>query len=102
MVFHKGLDAYGKPPEDIRNMYKKYQRMKPSDLYTDKTVVDFERGLTEGQKCHVEKTQSHNSEDRKTVRNTSHCREGFISCNDSFNIANAACITSYYEHSEMP
>ncbi|KAL2354822.1 alkylated DNA repair protein AlkB [Cryomyces antarcticus] len=42
MVFHKGLDAYGKPPEDIRNMYKKYQRMKPSDLYTDKTVVDFE------------------------------------------------------------
>lgn len=39
-------DAYQKPPEQIRAVYKKYQKLSPASLAADMEIVDFERGLT--------------------------------------------------------
>lgn len=39
-------DAHQKPPEQIRAVYKKYQKMSPASLADDMEIVDFERGLS--------------------------------------------------------
>ncbi|OCK84658.1 hypothetical protein K432DRAFT_107599 [Lepidopterella palustris CBS 459.81] len=44
------LDPYEKPPDHIRNVYKKYQKMKLKDLDQDVDIIDFARGLSDGQK----------------------------------------------------
>nr|POF04577.1 alpha-ketoglutarate-dependent dioxygenase abh1 [Quercus suber] len=36
-----GLDAYARPPEDIRLIYKKYQTANVKHLQTDRDLVDF-------------------------------------------------------------
>jgi len=35
------LDPHQRPPEGIRNVYKKYQKMKPKDLEEDQNIVDL-------------------------------------------------------------
>ncbi|EAT79378.2 hypothetical protein SNOG_13051 [Parastagonospora nodorum SN15] len=37
----QGLDPHQRPPENIRNVYKKYQKMKAKDLDTDADLVDL-------------------------------------------------------------
>ena len=39
------LDPHERPPEHIRNAYKKYQRMKSQDLNEDPAILDVERHL---------------------------------------------------------
>jgi hypothetical protein len=41
----ESLDPYQRPPEGIRNVYKRYQKMKPQDLSQDPDIVDLERDL---------------------------------------------------------
>ena len=40
------LDPHERPPEHIRNVYKKYQRMKSQDLDEDPAMLDVERRLS--------------------------------------------------------
>lgn len=42
-------DAHTKPPEEIRAIYKKYQKSSPPSLAADTEIIDFERGLTHEQ-----------------------------------------------------
>ena len=37
------LDPHERPPEHIRNVYKKYQKMKSHQLDTDDAILDLER-----------------------------------------------------------
>jgi hypothetical protein len=36
------LDPFERPPEGIRNVYKKYQKMKVEDLEKDTDIIDIE------------------------------------------------------------
>ena len=41
----QSLDPHQRPPNTIRDVYKKYQRMKPEDLDEDPGIVHIERDL---------------------------------------------------------
>ncbi|KAF2649788.1 hypothetical protein K491DRAFT_771375 [Lophiostoma macrostomum CBS 122681] len=47
------LDPHQRPPEHIRNVYKKYQRMKLQHLDTDDVIVDLENDLPDSQRRRV-------------------------------------------------
>jgi alkylated DNA repair protein alkB family protein 1 len=34
------LDPHQRPPEGVRSVYKRYQKMKPQDLHADSDIVD--------------------------------------------------------------
>lgn len=38
-------DPHQRPPEHMRNVYKKYQRIKSPDLERDPAIVDLERDI---------------------------------------------------------
>lgn len=40
MTPHKHLDAHERPPEAIRNIYKKYQKMQREALALDRDIID--------------------------------------------------------------
>lgn len=44
MAPHKDLDAHERPPQDIRNIYKKYQKMKKEHLALDQDIIDIPSG----------------------------------------------------------
>lgn len=48
------LDARQKPREDLRALYKRYQKISMADLDQDVTVLDFERGLSAQQRAMFE------------------------------------------------
>ena len=52
MNFSPHLDAYAKPPAELRELYKKYQAQLRS-LEHDFGVVDFSRGLTVSQQTDI-------------------------------------------------
>jgi hypothetical protein len=39
----KGLSAHDRPPDNIRNIYKKYQRIKVSEVDNDPGIIDLAR-----------------------------------------------------------
>ena len=43
------LDAHQRPPERIRNLFKKYQKCKAEDLYfgADASIIDVQRAANE-------------------------------------------------------
>jgi hypothetical protein len=49
----ESLDPYQRPPEHIRNIYKRYQKMKLQDLDRDGDIVDLEKDLSGLQKRKV-------------------------------------------------
>lgn len=52
MDFPHQRDAYAKPPDDLRKLYKKYQKH-PENLDGHLDIVDFRRGLTAAQQIDV-------------------------------------------------
>ena len=51
----KSLDAYARPPESIKGVYKKYQKLGIEAIQSDPTILDFRQGLSEEQECGVRK-----------------------------------------------
>ncbi|KAF1953690.1 hypothetical protein CC80DRAFT_537281 [Byssothecium circinans] len=47
------LDPHQRPPDSIRNVYKKYQKMKPQDLDSDSEILDLSSTLTPTQNSKV-------------------------------------------------
>lgn len=43
------LDAHEKPPDVLRSVYKKYQKLSSNELTADVDIIDFRRGLSEQQ-----------------------------------------------------
>ncbi|KAF1809757.1 hypothetical protein P152DRAFT_441208 [Eremomyces bilateralis CBS 781.70] len=39
------LDAHAKPPDNVRSLYKRYQRMRPEELKTDPLILDFSKNI---------------------------------------------------------
>jgi alkylated DNA repair protein alkB homolog 1 len=46
----RSLDPQARPPEQVRNTYKNYQKLKPPSLDRDEEVIDLSRGLSDSQK----------------------------------------------------
>jgi hypothetical protein len=46
---HKSLDPHAKPPEVVREVFKRYQRMTAQDLIADCDIVDFVQVLEQHQ-----------------------------------------------------
>lgn len=44
-----GHETHAMPPQAICDVYKKYVRLKAVEVKDDLDVVDFQRGITEGQ-----------------------------------------------------
>jgi hypothetical protein len=41
MAYIKGLDAHERPPESIRQAFKKYRKLEPSDIDSDPGILDL-------------------------------------------------------------
>ena len=55
---NNGLDAYGRPPELIKSVYKRYQKLTPEAVQSDPTILDFHWGLSDKQQCSIPKVAS--------------------------------------------
>ena len=92
------LDPHEKPPDHIRNVYKKYQKMKLRDLGKDPDIIDFKRGLSDEQKRHIKVIKEHKPEE---LAPAFRAFEGIQEPIDS----QGSLIDSpilVYEHSDMP
>lgn len=41
------IDAHEAPPPDLKNLFKKYQKLSLSELEKDEALIDFGRGVTQ-------------------------------------------------------
>ena len=92
------LDPHEKPPDHIRNVYKKYQKMKLRDLDKDPDIIDFKRGLSEEQKRNIKVIKEYKPEE---LASAFRAFEGIQEPTDS----QGSLIDSpilVYEHSNMP
>ena len=48
------LDAHQKPPDFLKDIYKKYHKQKREALDHDENIIDFKRGLSKTQKSSFE------------------------------------------------
>lgn len=46
LVKMQNLDAYKKPPDHLKKIYKFYQSLNPNALQMDPGIIDFQRGLS--------------------------------------------------------
>ena len=51
------FDPRDRPPENIKRVYKRYQKLTPEAIQADPTILDFYRG-SDGQLCKVRKVGS--------------------------------------------
>lgn len=52
------LDAHDRPPESIKSVYKKYQKLTLEAIQSDPLILDFRRGLNGEQQCSVRKVDN--------------------------------------------
>ena len=52
------LDACERPPEFIKRVYKKYQKVTLEAIQSDPTILDFRLGLSNEQHCKIRKVGS--------------------------------------------
>lgn len=52
------LDPCERPPESIKRVYKKYQKLTPEAIQSDPTILDLRQSLTNKQQCEVRKVGS--------------------------------------------
>ena len=91
-------DPHERPPDHIRNVYKKYQKMKLRDLDKDPDIVDFKRGLSEKQKRHIKVIKEYKPEE---LTPAFRAFEGIQDPTDSQGSLIDSLIL-VYEHSDMP
>ena len=51
-------DAHDRPPQSIKSVYKRYQKLTLEAIQKDPTILDFRRGLNDEQQCSVQKVDS--------------------------------------------
>lgn len=52
------LDARDRPPECIKTVYKRYQKLTFDAIESDPVILDFRRGLSDEQRCGVRRVDS--------------------------------------------
>jgi len=98
MASSQHLDPHERPPDHIRNVYKKYQKMKLRDLDKDPDIIDFKRGLSEEQKRHIKVIKEWKPEE---LTPAFRAFEGIQEPSDSQGSLIDSPIV-VYEHSDMP
>ena len=88
------LDPHQRPPEEMRNVYKKYQKMKLSDLSQDREIVDLENGPSDLHKSNVSIIEELDPE------SLSNGFRGFAGRSAGFEDFTSP--KPVYEHSDMP
>ena len=61
------LDAHARPPDIIKRVYKRYQKLTLEAIQSDPTILDFRRGLTNEQQRKIRKVDSVPSSLMKTA-----------------------------------
>ncbi|OCL07699.1 hypothetical protein AOQ84DRAFT_54036 [Glonium stellatum] len=98
MASSQHLDPHERPPDYIRRVYKKYQKMKPQDLDKDPDIIDFKRGLSEEQQKYIKVIKEYKPEELVPAFQAF---EGIQESTDSQGgLINSPVLV--YEHSEMP
>jgi len=62
-----GHQIHQSPPRDIYALFREYQQMNKSHIKNDARVIDFDRGLTDRQKCKLRIVGKLNSSKIKAV-----------------------------------
>lgn len=94
----QGLDPYQRPPDAIRLVYKKYQKMKAKDLDTDAGLIDLTQT---SQDCLPKGVRVVRELDMTELTDTFHAFAGVdVNTNDQFQ-ENAFEIP-IYEHEDVP
>lgn len=84
------LDPYQRPPDGIRNVYKKYQKMILQDLNRDREIVDLE---------------NHGTGDKMIVINTLEpalLENAFKAYTETGELHSSLSPVPVYEHADMP
>jgi alkylated DNA repair protein alkB family protein 1 len=91
------LDPHERPPDGIRNVYKKYQKMKPKELEKDEDIVD----LANDDAALPEKVRIVRELDIKTLSSAFRAFAGTETDDKLFDQLPTAPI-AVYEHDDMP
>jgi len=95
MEAHGHLDAHEKPPDAMREVFKKFQKILPSALTTDADVLDFGRALDPSQQCLVKEIDKYDKSELVPIFQT-FCRY------DSAEDLDYPPTIPVYQHDHMP
>ena len=94
--FH-GLSVYGRPPKELREVYKKFQKMKNDAVDRDEEILDFRRGLTSTQKQNIRVNRWQDQHDLTKASALFTDSHSAVSWQDIDKLDNLV-----YEHVDMP
>jgi translation elongation factor EF-1alpha len=96
-----GLNTHEIPPSDLCTLFREYQCMNISQITNDLRVIDFNRGLTNGQKLKlhvIDKVDKHIIESVTKTFDQTQRELGF----EIPNITNNSSSCVIYEHTDFP
>jgi alkylated DNA repair protein alkB family protein 1 len=94
----QSLDPHQRPPASIRNVYKKYQKMKPKNLETDADVVDVPETPKDGLPARVHIVQELDSKSLAEA----FCAFAGGDARGKVQLRHAASMIPMYAHYDMP
>lgn len=87
------LDPFQRPPDGIRNVYKRYQKMKVQDLEKDTDIVDIESDASMFRKGSIRTVKVLHDSDLVTA---------FKKYTESEKLPSPITPVPVYEHGDMP
>lgn len=96
----KHLDTHALPPNFIQDSHWHYNQVKKADLDSDLQIIDFEKGLSESQKCVVTCVDAI-AASRVCEASTAY-KKAFLNCEDTAEDAQDVQDVPIYEHSDFP
>lgn len=97
MASHRDLNVFEKPPLTLREVYKRFQKLKADALDVDQTIIDFTRGLTNDQKQKIRVSDWLNQNDVRKASAAFVGSQSVSHCQDVQEASNLA-----YEHEDLP
>ena len=92
------LDPHERPPESIRNVYKKYQKMKLPELNKDQDIVDLSSNMSASSNSKMRVVREYVVEDLTAIFQAFAGEEGAADLGDM----NIPASIPVYEHEDMP
>jgi alkylated DNA repair protein alkB family protein 1 len=88
------LDPHERPPDGIRNVYKKYQKMKLKDIDLDENIIDLTSDTSTSSDPKVRVVKLYTGEDLNAIFRSF--------AGEALQAADLPRSTPVYEHSDMP
>lgn len=98
----QALDPHQRPPDSVRDVYKKYQRMKPKDLDGDLGIVHLERDLHRHGLSQAQRSKVSIVGQLESARLTAAFRSFASGASDSVDYESLDSPVPIYEHGDMP